>query len=500
MSEDRDLKEGNHIENDGERSEEDYRFLSEIHKRRPLSLRTILTTVAGVTCCAVLFGVVAAFVFGVVWDRRQEKKSDKVSLVSQSEVEETASIGVSDGAGQMGPGRSQMEEGIKSEQHESSGQSAAGKSTTSNGGDSSTRGQEATHAGNGGNQSNGGAGTNPGGQTLTPEQEAEQEQADSLVDFEALNAKMKQIGDDAAASFVRVIGIKETEDWVRTKDVGTSARTGLIVADNGQNLLILTDYGSLTTMKQIAVEMPDGEILKASLVKHDPITDLSVISIPKNTLKGGTGTSFRTADLGNSYQVREGDSVIAIGSPLGYSGSVVYGQVTSIESTVSVTDGEYNLITTDILGSPSGNGFLINTDGQVVGLINQKYATQNASVVTGVPISLLKHLIEVLSNKGALSYAGIHGQEVSAEVSKSSGIPVGVYLTGVDATSPALAAGLQVGDILESVDGLRTTSMKLVHNKLTSLKPGDTVPVTVCRLGADGYVKFDFKLTIGESK
>jgi serine protease Do len=490
MSEDRDLKEGNHIENDGERPEEGYRFLSEIHKRRPLSFRTILTTAAGVTCCAVLFGVVAALVFGAVSDRRQEKKSDKISLVSQSEVEESSS--------KSNP-----------EQNGSSGASDTGNNASPNKGGTSalTGGKEATETGSGGIQTQegvsgaAGSGTVTGSPTtLTPEEETEQDQIDSLVNFQALNAKMKQIGNDASASFVRVIGIRDAEDWVHTKDVGTSARTGLIVADNGQNLLVLTDFASLTTMKQIAAEMPDGEILKASLVKHDPITDLSVISIPKNTLKGGTGASFRIADLGNSYQVREGDSVIAIGSPLGYSGSVVYGQVTSIESTVSVTDGEYNLITTDILGSPSGNGFLINTDGQVVGLINQKYATQNASVVTGVPISLLKHLIEVLSNKGALSYAGIHGQEVSAEVSKSSGIPVGVYLTGVDATSPALAAGLQVGDILESVDGLRTTSMKLVHNKLTSLKPGDTVPVTVCRLGADGYVKFDFKLTIGESK
>lgn len=275
--------------------------------------------------------------------------------------------------------------------------------------------------------------------------------------------------------------------------------TGLIVADTGERVMILTGNESIDGVQQIAVEFPDGSIATADFIKKDPITNLAVISVSSDDLSAASKNSYKTADLGNFYS-RSGETVIAIGSPLGYSDSVIYGEVTSTDNTVSVTDGEYDLITTNIQGSSSGNGFLINTDGQVIGMIAQKYATQNSSVITGVPVSLLRHLIEILCNNEEISYIGIHGQTVSETVSKSSGIPSGVYVTQVDANSPALEAGLAAGDIITEMDGRDIVTMKYIHNKIASLNPGDTIPITVQRMGADGYVKFKFELKVGECK
>lgn len=427
--------------------EEDYQFLSEIHKRRRITGRQVLAIVLGVCALGILFGVIAGAVFSAVTAGYSERHPSPVHMGADADSEDWSTA-------------ESTESGTVSVSANSSENAAASLADT--------------------------------GGTQTEE--------DSLSDYEALNARMKEIGDTARKSVVHVMGIRNTEDWLHNTDTSTVTKNGLIVADTGDRLMILTDNDGLDNVEKIAVEMADDFIVTASFVKRDPITNLAVIAVSKDALDDSAKGSFTVADLGNSYTVRSGDSIIAIGSPLGYSGSVVYGEVTSVDNTVSVTDGEYNLITTNIEGAASGNGFLINTDGRIVGMIFQKYATQNSSVIVGVPISLLKHLTEVLCNNGAISYAGIHGQNVSEAVSKNSGIPTGVYITQIDANSPALAAGLAVGDVITQMDGREIASMRFIHNKIASLSPGDTIPVTVRRQGANGYVKFKFELTIGECK
>ncbi|MEE3419764.1 MAG: trypsin-like peptidase domain-containing protein [Lachnospiraceae bacterium] len=427
-----------------EDDEGEYHFLKETVKEKPISGRRVLSKALFAIVCGALFGVTAA---GVFYGVTTSAKSRAASRVTFSEDE-------------------------------------GGEAMSSSAPAVETPTETSTPT-----------------PTPTETQPTEQdENALALADYETLNAAMKEIADKANVSVVEVTGIKSQEDWFQRTDTSTVTQSGLIVANNGTSLLILTSSDSVAGANEIAVTMPDETIARASLVKRDSNTGLCVVSIPLNTLGESTLASCAVADLGNSYTVSTGDSVIAIGSPLGYSDSVAYGEITSTKNTVSVVDGEYNLLTTDIQGSPDGNGFLINLKGQVVGCIFQKYATQNTAVVTGVPISLLKYLIEELSNNSSLSYAGIHGQSVTREISKSSGIPVGVYISAVEADSPALAAGLQAGDILVKMDGLDVSSMQLVHNKLTSMKPGDTVPIKVERTGPDGYVEFDFQLTIGEAK
>ena len=142
----------------------------------------------------------------------------------------------------------------------------------------------------------------------------------------------------------------------------------------------------------------------------------------------------------------------------------------------------------------------MNLDGQVVGFVMQKYAASGTSTVTGVAISYLKSLIETLSNNEAISYMGIRGQDVSASLSGSTGVPEGVYVNSVDAGSPALAAGLAAGDVITDMDGTDITTMRALHNRLVNLKPGDEVTVTVRRKGTDGYKKFEFTITLGELK
>ena len=458
--------------------EEEYHFLKETVKQPPVSPRRILGRVLFVLVCGALFGAAAAGTFVGLTASAKERQSTRVTFSQDENGEEAAASGGTDSGTTSEAAASAPQDSTAANENGAAG-------TPAGSGDPIPSSAANAPAGSAGTQAVAGAG--------------EDSSALALTNFENLNGAMKRIADRADASIVEVTGITSTEDWFKRTDTSTATQSGLIVADNGTSLLVLASSDAIGGATRIVVTMPDESIVEASLVKKDNNTGLCVVSIPLSSIAGATKDSYTVADLGNSYTVSAGDSVIAIGSPLGYSDSVAYGEVTSTHNTVSVVDGEYNLLTTDIQGSPEGNGFLINLDGQVVGCIFQKYATQNSSVVTGVPISLLKYLIEELSNKTAISYAGIHGQSVTQEISRSSGIPVGVYITSVEPDSPALAAGLMAGDVLVQMDGLKVSSMTLVHNKLTALKPGETVPVRVERAGNGGYVEFNFLLTVGEA-
>ena len=169
-----------------------------------------------------------------------------------------------------------------------------------------------------------------------------------------------------------------------------------------------------------------------------------------------------------------------------------------VGDTVEIVDGEYRLITTDMYGGKSGSGILINMDGEVVGIIEQEYASDDHHSITAIPISPLKSLIEKLSNNSALSYIGIHGLDISEKAAEAQDIPSGVYVSSVEEDSPALQAGLQPGDIITSVGLGSSVTLRSLHENIMNRSPGDNVEVTVMRQGSSKYAEFDFVITIGE--
>lgn len=425
---------------------EDYQFLKETYKKRPADPKAVCRLVIGVLILAAAAGAVGGLTFKAVISKTA-REAAKITFSSDDAV-------ISSVASDNDTGSSTA---ALSESGVSSGQSSASSGTSSQ----------------------------------TEEQQA-------LVSYAALSREMNRIGRAASASLVQVTGVTKSEDWLKNADQNAVTQNGLVVADNGSAYLILVDYTHLMGLKQTVVTLPDGTIAGASVIKTDPVTKLSVLSVPYAGLSKAARQNIRTASLGNSYALSDGDTVIAIGSPLGYSNAVIYGTVTSMDTQVPVTDGTFDLLVTDMRGSSSGNGFLLNTDGEIVGMILQKYATKNSSVVTAVPISMLKSLIETLTNNQPISYLGIHGETVPEAAKKASGIPSGIYITGVDQNSPALKAGISQGDILERFDGVHVESLSEVHSRLESLKAGDEVKVTVRRPGAKGYVQFHFEITVGE--
>ncbi|EJW91735.1 serine protease, typically periplasmic, partial [gut metagenome] len=157
---------------------------------------------------------------------------------------------------------------------------------------------------------------------------------------------------------VTVIGSQNDEDWFQT--LYESQISGLLVAESGQDYFILTEYRIVKNVDRIQIVFCDGTMIDGRFLKEDTNTGFAILKVPKTMVPDETKAAIAIAPLGDSRYVRQGEPVLAIGSPMGYSDSVGYGIVTSTTNTVSKVDAEYGLITTDIPGSNKGSGVFLN--------------------------------------------------------------------------------------------------------------------------------------------
>ena len=260
----------------------------------------------------------------------------------------------------------------------------------------------------------------------------------------------------------------------------------------------MPEYRIVENVERIQVTFWDSSTVDAIYQRHDANTGLTILKTEVANLSESTRDGMEVAPLGNSYSVSQGDPVLSLGSPMGYSDSVAYGVVTSVTNKISTLDTEYNLLTTDILGSPEGSGILINLEGEIVGIIAQNYSSDSKNIVTGLAISQIKSLIESLSNNEARPYIGIKGQDVTEALSERTGIPKGVLVNSVAEDSPAMFAGIMEYDVIVQINGEKVQTLRQYQEQLSKCSPGQTVKVTAMRRGAEGYTEMDFDVTIGE--
>lgn len=320
-----------------------------------------------------------------------------------------------------------------------------------------------------------------------------------LSEYQQLYQDMLMVAEVPQHALVTVIGIKNQMDYFNQNYESQQQISGLLVADNGQEFFVLTEYRVVENVERIQLTFWDGTMVDALFQKYDPDTGLAILKVALSDVPEETKEEIQVAPLGNSYGVSKGEPILALGSPIGYSNSVAYGVVTSVTNKISTIDTEYNLLTTDIIGSKEGSGILVNLDGEIVGIIAQNYSSED-NIVTGLAISQLKQLIENLSNNAALPYIGIKGQDVTSEIYDKTGIPKGVLVNTVEEDSPAMMSGIKEYDVIVKIAEDKVSTLKQYRDKLSKYAPEDTVKVTAMRKGAEGYVEVTFDVVIGELK
>lgn len=325
----------------------------------------------------------------------------------------------------------------------------------------------------------------------------ETQKESGLEMYARIQADISRMTEESKKSMVMVTGIKNNTDWFNQTHEQAEKTSGVIVADTGSDFFILTDYKSIEGKDKIKVSFSDDESYEAKYQKHDPESGITVLKLEKATLSESARRNHAAVSWGTSYGLSQGQSVFVMGCPGDYPNALVYGKITSVKNQVTVMDNQYSLINTDLIGSSGGTGYVFNFEGQMIGLILQKYAPDaNKENIVALGISPLKNLIERLSNKADLPYIGIYGQEINEKTAKENNLPKGIWIESVAENSPAMHAGLAASDIIVKVGDTEVENLAQYHNALMSLCVGELVPLTIKRQGPEGYIEISIDVII----
>ena len=276
----------------------------------------------------------------------------------------------------------------------------------------------------------------------------------------------------------------------------TSTGTGVVLSGKGY---LVTNFHVVEGAQNLRVRLSDDREFAAALVGSDPVSDLAVLYIDAEGLT--------EAQFGDSDSLRVGDSVVAIGDPLGVElrGTMTDGIVSAINRGVTVNGRSMNLIQTNAaLNSGNSGGPLINSFGQVVGINTMKIGTfTDKSGVEGlgfaIPSATVKEIVNQIIQKGYVSgrpWLGLTGEGFSPFYQRFYRVPTGLYITQVDPGSPAEAVGVMPGDILVTMDGAGIASMEDLNAALYAHQVGDRMILSVYRNG----LQADVEVTLTENK
>lgn len=297
---------------------------------------------------------------------------------------------------------------------------------------------------------------------------------------------------------VEVTGVSNETSWLESTGVRSNVTSGAIVADNGTELLILTESADLAGADFIEVTLAEGVTTQAVIKGEDKDAGIMIVAVAKEQVDPELLTDLLPVEMASSNNKKlVGSTVMALGSPNGIQGSVQFGLVTAMGVEINSWDSNYRLVMTDMYGSSSPNGFLVNLKGQLVGILCNRYNEKSMeNSISALGISELKKKIERMSNGEEIPLLGIKAIEVTEEVHIQDNIPYGAYVTNIKMDSPAMQAGIQAGDLIVSVGEKDVNSMYTLAYLLQQMKVDEKISVTLKRLSQGAYRDITLEITL----
>lgn len=340
--------------------------------------------------------------------------------------------------------------------------------------------------------------TDPEDTTVPPIEEITTEIPSTVpIDNEKLNDYMgyykalKSVADKAGLSVVTVTAAKQGVDFFNSTYQNIADEYGIVISSDSTGYYILTEYSLVKNSENIQVTYYDKTVDTAEFVAGDTTTDMAVIKT------GSLNTAVVPVQFGNSDAVLKGDLLVATGKLYGFNGTIGYGIATGVNNSVNDTDSIYRLINTDISGTATSNGVILNLHGEVVGIITMAYNSDNTNFITAYAINDVRNLMQNLVNKKRMPYLGIKGQTVTDEIAATNKIPKGIYISAVETNSPAYKSGIQSGDVITRINGTEINNMESFMMQLEKNNLGDNVNVTIKRRGREDYKEIEFNLVLG---
>lgn len=288
-----------------------------------------------------------------------------------------------------------------------------------------------------------------------------------------------------------------------------SAGSGIIIGQNDDELLIVTNNHVVEGSNTLTVSFIDEESVEAQIKGTDSTRDLAVIAVSNDDIKDSTKEQIKVATVGSSDDLQVGEPAIAIGNALGYGQSVTTGIVSAVNREIEMEGFEGKLIQTDAAINPGNSGgALLNAKGEVIGINTVKTSDVAVEGIGyAIPISDASDVITELMNKTTKTKVaekergvlGIKGFDVTQENATLYEMPMGVYVSEVIDGSGADKAGIKKGSVITGIEGTTVDSMATLSEELQYYKAGDTIKVEVQSMKDGAYEASNVELTLGSN-
>lgn len=294
----------------------------------------------------------------------------------------------------------------------------------------------------------------------------------------------KNVIQQATRSVVGISKIKDNGNTVFSSD-GVNKMgigSGIIVSESGY--ILTNEHVSGGKLSSCYITVEDGKKYSGRVVWSDSDLDLAIVKVNMKFID--------YAKLGNSDDIYVGESVYAIGNPIGFEfqKTVTSGIVSAVDRTVLFKEGENsvymsNLIQTDATINPGNSGGpLINANGEVIG-INSVKITSADGIGFAIPVNVVKPIIDEFINKGSFEEAGLgifaYDKEVIPYLDSRIRFNNGIYVAQVSLDSPAFNSGLQIGDIITKIDDVELNKMCDLREYIYTKKIGEKVNLSIIR-------------------
>ena len=313
----------------------------------------------------------------------------------------------------------------------------------------------------------------------------------------AMYATIREAYQQADRGIVTVRSGKQQADIFGNPIENTGDYAGAVIAQTRGEYMIFTSAEAVREASSILVAFYDGTKVAGTVKQIDEVMDMAVVSVPVKDIPESVRNATAVLELGNSYSVRVGDPVIAVGGPAGAVHSLSFGTITYVARNVPMTDGMARILCADLESNSRVGTFLLNLSGQIIGWTSDAYHSEGGTARTmAVGISDYKTILEKMSNGISCAYFGIHGKEVSESAKELGELPRGVYVTEVVSDSPAYNAGIQNGDVIIEFAGTEIETFKELQTQIENASSGVPVYIKVMRRGREGYKELNYTVDI----
>lgn len=306
--------------------------------------------------------------------------------------------------------------------------------------------------------------------------------------YQKMYSVMRELANNCRYSMVTVEAIKDVTSWF---DKENSERSyGLIISMQEDYIYILCNYNKIKDANKTEVEFYNQDTVRAEFMNYNKETSLALLKAKTSALSKRTKVKIEEVKLGDSYQIGRGTPVLGLGSPDGTMQSMVIGYITAPRIEKYITDGKLGLYHTSIAENPYGDGFFVDVEGKVIGIITHQFKDEtDQDIMSFLDISQLKPVIESLLNGRKLPYLGVKVSELSSNDGKKLNVNFGIYITDVIANSPAFKKGLRPGDVITEIDGTSISSVAALMKKMAEKEPGDKMKLIIVRQTKAEYPK-----------